>query len=180
MTNSDDLTAQLGALIDANIQMQRSCSVLLAQVTAQRQSQAGPASRALYDHTALSRIDSVPEVPQSARASILGAGVPIPHRPYRGDPRLKVLASTKARLFKDGWPDCDDTDMHASRLTEAMLRVSCSYLAQTSRLITNLRKLGMEDLDNFMTEVGNPALPTCPTLAHKCLRHLVSIALIWP
>ncbi|CAE6470385.1 unnamed protein product [Rhizoctonia solani] len=74
--------------------------------------------------------------PASAQASILAPGVPIPSRGWQKNhsPRQRVVADTKARLEKDGWPDCEDTDVHAARLSEAMLR------------------MGMEDMDNFATE----------------------------
>ncbi|KAH7323344.1 hypothetical protein B0J17DRAFT_723343 [Rhizoctonia solani] len=74
--------------------------------------------------------------PASAQASILAPGVPIPSRGWQRDhsPKQRILADAKGRLMKDGWQDSDDTDMHAARLTDAMLR------------------MGMEDMDNFMTE----------------------------
>ncbi|CAE6537273.1 unnamed protein product [Rhizoctonia solani] len=76
--------------------------------------------------------------PASAQASILAPGVPIPSRGWQKDhsPRQRVMEEAKSRLMKDGWADCDDTNMHAERLTEAMLR------------------MGMEDMDNFMTEAS--------------------------
>ncbi|CAE6430285.1 unnamed protein product [Rhizoctonia solani] len=76
--------------------------------------------------------------PASAQASILAPGVPIPSRGWQKNhsPRQRVVADTKARLEKDGWPDCEDTDVHAARLSEAMLR------------------MGMEDMDNFATEAS--------------------------
>ncbi|CAE6488610.1 unnamed protein product [Rhizoctonia solani] len=75
--------------------------------------------------------------PASAQASILAPGVPIPSRGWQKDhsPKQRILVEAKGRLLKDGWQDSDDTDMHAARLTDAMLR------------------MGMEDMDNFMTEV---------------------------
>ncbi|KAG8725695.1 hypothetical protein FRC11_001679, partial [Ceratobasidium sp. 423] len=62
--------------------------------------------------------------PASAQTSILAPGAPIPSRGWQKDhsPRQRVMAEAKSRFMKDGWTDCDDTDMHAARLTEAMLR----------------------------------------------------------
>ncbi|QRV93507.1 transmembrane protein [Ceratobasidium sp. AG-Ba] len=113
-----DWTEQVSALLESSAQLQRTAAQLLAHVP-----------RGSYV--------SLP-APQSAQPSVLGAGVPIPSQGWKKDhsPKDKILARTKARLMKDGWEDCEDTDMHAMRLTEAMLR------------------LGMEDMDNFMTEAS--------------------------
>ncbi|KAF8600989.1 hypothetical protein BDV93DRAFT_525040 [Ceratobasidium sp. AG-I] len=131
---SVDMADQIAALLESTALLQRTAAQLLSQMMPQgagthhyNQPYAPP------EHSVLNL-----SAPASAQASILGPGVPIPSRGWQMDhsPRGKIIAGTKARLMKDGWPDCDDTDEHATRLSEAMLR------------------LGMEDMDNFATEAS--------------------------
>lgn len=121
------LSDQVAALLESTTLLQRKLAQVLSQISVQ--------SNHPY---AASQSQININAPASAQASILGPGVPIPSRGWQMDhsPKKKVFERTKLRLMKDGWPDCDDTDMHAWRLTDAMLR------------------MGMEDMDNFATEAS--------------------------
>ncbi|KAF8600988.1 hypothetical protein BDV93DRAFT_608370 [Ceratobasidium sp. AG-I] len=130
---SVDMADQIAALLESTAILQRTAAQLLSQLT--------PPGAEIHHHSRpyashQSVVDL--QVPASAQASILGPGVPIPSRGWQKyhTPLEKVTARTKIRLMKDGWPDCGDTDQHAARLSEAMLR------------------LGMEDMDNFATEAS--------------------------
>lgn len=119
---SVDMADQIAALLESTALLQRTAAQLLNQLTphvAGAHQFAQP-----YANPQQSVVDL--SVPASAQASVLGPGVPIPSRGWQKDhiPREKVIARTKVRLMKDSWPDCDDTDEHAARLSEAMLRVS--------------------------------------------------------
>ncbi|CAE6451288.1 unnamed protein product [Rhizoctonia solani] len=120
----DQLADQVISLLESTAALQRTLAHVISQLP---QKQHLSSLSDLNLHT-----------PASAQASILAPGVPIPSRGWQKDhsPRQRVMAEAKSRLLKDGWPDCDDTDTHAARLTEAMLR------------------MGMEDMDNFMTEAS--------------------------
>lgn len=136
------ILSQISALLESAAQLQRSSTLLLAEVARQRSAAGGPhAEAAAFDstthqqhqqqqqhvgiHDHHDRLSVVDERPASARTSILMPGAPIPPRGAQDDhsPRQRIVDSVKTRLFEDGWPDNDDTDMHARRLTEAMLRV---------------------------------------------------------
>ncbi|CAE6432710.1 unnamed protein product [Rhizoctonia solani] len=119
----DQLAEQVASLLESTAALQRTLAHVLSQLPPKQHL---PSLSDLNLHT-----------PASAQASIIAPGVPIPSRGWQKDhsPRQRVAAEAKSRLMRDGWSDCDDTDIHAARLTEAMLR------------------MGMEDMDNFMTEV---------------------------
>ncbi|CAE6377864.1 unnamed protein product [Rhizoctonia solani] len=123
----DRLADQLSSLLESTASLQRTLAHVISQLPVVPAKQHIPSMSDLNLQT-----------PASAQASILAPGVPIPSRGWQKDhsPKQRVMAEARSRLMKDGWPDCDDTNMHAGRLTEAMLR------------------MGMEDMDNFMTEVG--------------------------
>ncbi|CCO32784.1 hypothetical protein BN14_06847 [Rhizoctonia solani AG-1 IB] len=119
----EQLAEQVASLLESTAALQRTLAHVLSQLPPKQHL---PSLSDLNLHT-----------PASAQASIIAPGVPIPSRGWQKDhsPRQRVAAEAKSRLMKDGWSDCDDTDIHAARLTEAMLR------------------MGMEDMDNFMTEM---------------------------
>ncbi|KAJ1305528.1 hypothetical protein OPQ81_000534 [Rhizoctonia solani] len=122
----ENLAEQVALLLESTITLQRTLAHVVAQLP--------PNTKYLPNLSDLNL-----NTPASAQASVLAPGVPIPSRGWQKDhpPKQRVLAEAKARLMNDGWADCDDTDMHAARLTDAMLR------------------MGMEDMDNFMTEPGD-------------------------
>ncbi|QRV93502.1 transmembrane protein [Ceratobasidium sp. AG-Ba] len=128
---SSDLVNQIASLVESTAALQKSTAQLLSQLPPHLVV-GGPAklTRPFSSHIDLT-------TPQSALPSTLAHGVPIPSRGWQQDhsPKKKIISETKARLMQDGWDDSEDTDMHAARLSEAMLR------------------LGMEDIDNFTTEV---------------------------
>ncbi|CAE6403870.1 unnamed protein product [Rhizoctonia solani] len=118
----EHLADQVASLLESTAALHRTLAHVVSQLPAHQRS--------------LSDLNLT--TPASAQASILAPGVPIPSRGWQKDhsPRQRVVADAKARLMKDGWPDCEDTDAHAARLSEAMLR------------------MGMEDMDNFATEAS--------------------------
>jgi hypothetical protein len=120
------LADQVAALLESTALLQRTLAHVLSQVSAQQPGSRDRPYTGGHPHS-LSHIDLI--TPASAQASVLGPGVPIPSRGWQKDhsPKEKIIDRTKARLMKDGWPDCDDTDTHAARLSEAMLRV-CSQV----------------------------------------------------
>jgi hypothetical protein len=110
----DQLAEQVASLLESTAALQRTLAHVLSQLPPKQHL---PSLSDLNLHT-----------PASAQASIIAPGVPIPSRGWQKDhsPRQRVAAEAKSRLIKDGWSDCDDTDIHAARLTEAMLRVSAT------------------------------------------------------
>ncbi|KAF8698305.1 hypothetical protein RHS03_07622, partial [Rhizoctonia solani] len=143
----DRLADQLSSLLESTASLQRTLAHVISQLPVVPAKQHIPSMSDLNLQT-----------PASAQASILAPGVPIPSRGWQKDhsPKQRVMAEARSRLMKDGWPDCDDTDMHAGRLTEAMLRVSSINLENLffGLLRGKDSQMGMEDMDNFMTEVG--------------------------
>jgi hypothetical protein len=120
--SSLDLADQIATLLESTALLQRTAAQLLSQISPQSIGMGGAGfTRPYSSHVSL-------QAPQSAQASVLGAGVPIPSRGWQKDhsPKEKIIERTKKRLMKDGWEDCNDTDEHATRLSEAMLRVSRS------------------------------------------------------
>ncbi|QRW21064.1 transmembrane protein [Rhizoctonia solani] len=127
----DRLADQLSSLLESTASLQRTLAHVISQLPVVPAKQHIPSMSDLNLQT-----------PASAQASILAPG--------------RVMAEARSRLMKDGWPDCDDTDMHAGRLTEAMLRVSSINLENLffGLLRGKDSQMGMEDMDNFMTEAS--------------------------